>query len=290
MSHPAGPPTPPWPGGPPQGAAAVCVRHPDRPRGSAAPGAAARPARTACARPPSVTSASTVSARATAGRVAAVTIAGARARGAPARHPDARRAERRGLRVDGRHLGQRLEERPRTAVPAVGTGARRRRGRRVVAGDHRRVPALRPHPPAVQHDGAVGDRQGHRTGAGPVAVPGRLPGLAARRVGGGDAAVGAQLPRRGGVGGGVRTHGGARGAPASAADPPGPGGRAHRGQSRDHVPAARHLGRRPPRRSHGRRPRHGGAGLRPGGPAGAGADRGARRSHAGAARGRSRCA
>ena len=31
MSHPAGPPSPPWPGGPPSDAApAVCVRHPDR--------------------------------------------------------------------------------------------------------------------------------------------------------------------------------------------------------------------------------------------------------------------
>ncbi len=34
MSHPAGPPTPPWPGGPPPNAApTVCVRHPDRATG-----------------------------------------------------------------------------------------------------------------------------------------------------------------------------------------------------------------------------------------------------------------
>ena len=33
MSYPAGPPTPPWPGGPPGAAPTVCVRHPDRPTG-----------------------------------------------------------------------------------------------------------------------------------------------------------------------------------------------------------------------------------------------------------------
>ena len=33
MSYPAGPPTPPWPGGPPGAAPAVCVRHPDRATG-----------------------------------------------------------------------------------------------------------------------------------------------------------------------------------------------------------------------------------------------------------------
>ena len=33
MSYPAGPPTPPWPGGPPGVAPAVCVRHPDRATG-----------------------------------------------------------------------------------------------------------------------------------------------------------------------------------------------------------------------------------------------------------------
>ena len=33
MSYPVGPPTPPWPGGPPGAAPAVCARHPDRATG-----------------------------------------------------------------------------------------------------------------------------------------------------------------------------------------------------------------------------------------------------------------
>ena len=53
MSHPAGPPTPPWPGGPPQGAAAVCVRHPDRSTGLSCT-RCGRPACTDCLREASV--------------------------------------------------------------------------------------------------------------------------------------------------------------------------------------------------------------------------------------------
>ncbi len=54
MSHPAGPPTPPWPGGPPPNAApAVCVRHPDRATGLACT-RCGRPACPECLREASV--------------------------------------------------------------------------------------------------------------------------------------------------------------------------------------------------------------------------------------------
>ena len=109
MSYPAGPPTPPWPGGPPGAAPAVCVRHPDRRhraelhpvRASRLPRVPARgvrrlPVRRLRRRGPARGAPRRDDRRRRAGRT-------------PARHADARRAQRRGLRLDGRHLGQRLD-------------------------------------------------------------------------------------------------------------------------------------------------------------------------------------
>ena len=187
MCHPAGPPMPPsHPGGPPPGAPAVCVRHPDRATGLTCT-RCGRPACPECLREASVGYQCVDCVREGSRTVRrGATVAGAEPGGRPVVVPTLialNVAVFVWTVVQARSIGSNADS-PLFDAWALVPGAVR--GRRVVAGGHVRLPAHRPDPPAVQHDGAVGARPGPGVGAGPRPFPGAVPDLAARRRGRGD--------------------------------------------------------------------------------------------------------
>ena len=192
MSHPAGPPTPPWPGGPPQGAAAVCVRHPDRPTGLSCT-RCGRPACPDCLREASVGyQCVDCVGEGNRGVRRAVTIAGAQPGGRPLVAPTlvALNVAVFAWTVATSGSVSRNDRAPLFQQWALVPGA-------VADGEWWRVITG-----GFLHFGPIHllfnmmalwvIGRDIEPALGRVAVPGRLPGLAARRVGGGDAAVGAQ--------------------------------------------------------------------------------------------------